>query len=305
MGSVAQSGWGDPSLSDAVCIRKNLTKPGEVGDFVWNCHDTGSDYYVGIWRNTIPDISLHEKAYIETGTITAQGNVMDIQRFCTGSDCWTAPYSHPVMNVLAVELPMLMDTPEESSIPELTGYEQPPVTTAPKMLKSMLVPFPAILGGEDISNAEISWLVENSPFLRVDRYVYSDLIFHAINKTSLVQENSLELVSGISTTNSETLSHTVGVSITSEGGVEFMGIGGKTSITVSYEFGYETMHSVTELQEKHINVTAYTPPGTATACWQQRNKYRIQRHNGTERDTIAETEFGIDTYVVDQYPDEY
>jgi len=82
-----------------------------------------------------------------------------------------------------------------------------------------------------------------------------------------------------------------------------MGFGGKTSVTVSYEFGYESMHAITELHEKHINVTAYTPPGTATACWQQRNKYRVQRHNGTQRDTIAETEFGIDTYIVDQYPD--
>ena len=119
----------------------------------------------------------------------------------------------------------------------------------------------------------------------------------------MVQENHLELVSGISTTDSETMSHTVGVSISHEAGVEFKGVGAKNSVTVSYQFGYETMHAVTELQEKHIKVSINTPPDKVAACWQQRNIYRVMRHNKGELDAMADLEFGIDTYVVDEYPD--
>ena len=71
---------------------------------------------------------------------------------------------------------------------------------------------------------------------------------------------------------------------------------------MSYEFGYESMHSVTALQEQHITVTIYTRPNKAAACWQQRNVYVVKRHNGTRLDTMAEMEFGMDTYVVDEFP---
>ena len=84
LGSVVQSGWNRPSLDDVRCVRKDLTKPGVVGDFIWNDDETGSRYYVGMWRVTIPDISLHEHAYLETGTFIAQGSYQNHQRVCTG-----------------------------------------------------------------------------------------------------------------------------------------------------------------------------------------------------------------------------
>jgi hypothetical protein len=64
------------------------------------------------------------------------------------------------------------------------------------------------------------------------------------------------------------------------------------------------MHSVTALRESHIVVTIFTVPGKAAACWQQRNAYRVKRHRGTELDVVGELEFGMDSYVVDEYPDE-
>ena len=176
--------------------------------------------------------------------------------------------------------------------------------TIPTATKTMLVPFTAMLGGTDFGGADIHWMVHNSPMVQVERVIYNRLMYHGINNTSVVQENHLEFVSGVSTTEGETFSHTVGISITVESGVEFMGSGGSTSITASYQFGYESMHSVTELRENHIVVTIYTVPGKAAACWQQRNVYRVKRHRGTELDIIGELEFGMDSYVVDEYPDE-
>ena len=299
MGTVAQRGWSSPGLDDVTCVREDLARPGEAApDFTWTDVETGASDYMGTWRTTISDMSFHDKTWLETGTFVCTGS----EYSCAGNACWQRPYSHPVMNVLAVDLPLLTETPSDTWIPWLTGYEQPPVTTAPLMAKTMLVPFTALLGGGDFSQGDIQWLLAHSPFVRVERQVYHKLMFHTINNTSVVQENALELVTGISTTNSETFSHTVGVSITVESGVSFLGSGGKVSATMSYEFGYETMHSVTALQERHIVVTIYTPPQKAAACWQQRNMYVVKRHNGTRLDVLAEMEFGMDTYVVDEFP---
>ena len=299
LGTVAQRGWSAPSLADVTCVREDLTRPGEAAaNFTWIDEDTGARDWLGTWRITISDMSFHDNTWLETGTFVGQGS----EASCTGGQCWQPPYSHPVMNVLAVNLPLLVETPVETWVPRLTGYEQPDLTSSPLMAKTFLVPFTALLGGVDFSAGDIQWLLQHSPFVRAERQVYSKLMFHTINNTSLVQENSLELVSGVSTTNSETFSHKVGISITVESGVEFLGAGGKVSATMSYEFGYETMHSVTALQEQHINVTIYTPPGKAAACWQQRNVYVVKRHNGTRLDVLAEMEFGIDSYVVDEFP---
>jgi hypothetical protein len=62
------------------------------------------------------------------------------------------------------------------------------------------------------------------------------------------------------------------------------------------------MRSVTSLQEQHITVTIYTPPSKAAACWQQRNMYIIKRHNGNQLDVLSQMEFGMDSYVVDEFP---
>ena len=259
---------------------------------------------MGAWRITIPDIRFHERAYLEAGTFITRGNFDE--RSCKkrkGESCWEEPIEHTVMHVLSLDLPVLIDTPVETKIPKLTGYEQPALTMEPLMQKSMLVPFSALLEGKDFKHGDVGWLVKNSPILRVDRIVKNRLMFHSINGTSLVQENHLELVSGVSKTDSKTMSHTVGVSVTHESGVEFMGTGAKTSFTASYQFGYEAMHSVAEMQEKHTNVAIKIPQGKAAACWQQRNKYRVIRHHEGELQTMAELDFGIDTYIVDEYPE--
>jgi hypothetical protein len=289
-----------------MCVRKDLTKEGEVNkeDFIWNDQGTGATYYMGAWRITIPDIPIHESAYLETGTFVAWGNAdYSKNKRCKDDDCWKPPSYHPVINVLSVNLPMLIDTPMETRSPRLKTFEQPSSSMEPLMLKSMLVPFSALLGGYQIKKADVEWLVKNSPFVRVDRMVQNRLMFHTINDSSLIQENHLELVSGISKTDSVTMSHTVGVSISHEVGVDFKGVSAKTSVTASYSFGYETLHAVTELQEKHIKVAINVPPGKAASCWQQSNIYRVLWHNKGELDTLADLEFGIDTFTVDEYPD--
>jgi len=286
---------------DVVCVRKDLTRPGEAGELIWNDQGTGADYYLGTWRITIPDIGVHDKAYLETGTFVGQGNFH--KRYCQNDDCWEKPIDHPVMHVLSVDLPILIDKRVEMQAPKLKDYGQPSLIGGPEMMKSMLVPFSTLLEGKAFKRGDIGWLVENSPFVRVDRTMLNKLVFHTINRSSLVQENHLELVSGVSRTESETMSNTVGVSITAESSIGFLGTGGKASFTANYQFGYETTNSVTEMREKHFNVAINVPPGKAAACWQQRSRFRVIRHNKGELQSMAELDYGIDTYAIDEYPD--
>jgi hypothetical protein len=77
----------------------------------------------------------------------------------------------------------------------------------------------------------------------------------------------------------------------------------KVSTTVTTSFGYETMTSVAVLQEKEVNSTINTSPGKAAALWQQYNRFILKRHKGTSLEPVAAWEFGIDSYVTDEYPD--
>ena len=294
-----------PTVDDVTCVREDLTFDARVDPssaYLTNRFPEGAAS--GMWRISIPQLSLHEEAFLDAGTFLMQGPEYTCTGVLAGAQCWDEPQSHPVLHVLAVDLPMIIDTPESSRVPSLTGFDQPPTETIPIGTKTMLVPFTALLGGTDFGGADVHWMVHNSPMVQVERVIYNRLMYHGINNTSVVQENHLEFVSGVSTTDSETFSHTAGISITVESGVEFMGMGGSVSVTASYELGYESMHSVTALRESHIVVTIYTVPGKAAAAWQQRNAYRVKRHRGTELDIIGELEFGMDSYVVDEYPDE-
>jgi hypothetical protein len=307
MGTVAGKRAGNtavpPTADDVTCVREDLTFDARVDPnsaYLSDRFPAGA--YSSMWQITIPQLSLHEEAFLEAGTFLMQGPEYTCTGALAGSECWAQPRSHAVMHVLAVDLPMIINTPEATRTPALTGFDQPPMVTIPVATKTMLAPFTTLLGGIDFGGADVHWMVHNSPMVQVERIIYNRLMYHGVNNTSVLQENQIEFVSGVSTTESETFSHTAGISITVEGGVEFMGIGGSTSVTASYQFGYESMHSVTALRERHIVVTIFTVPGKAAACWQQRNAYRVKRHRGTALDIVGELEFGIDSYMVDEYP---
>lgn len=49
LGDVAQRGYDKPPTSQVVCVKKEYTVPGRVGEFVWNDRRTGSDADFGSW----------------------------------------------------------------------------------------------------------------------------------------------------------------------------------------------------------------------------------------------------------------
>jgi insecticidal crystal toxin P42 protein len=211
------------------------------------------------------------------------------------------------MHVLAVEFPMLVDVPLRTVIPSLTGCDEPEEFTEPVMAKAILVPFTAVWGGNEneYGRRGLQFMLDNSPFVRVDRVVTWHKVFWNINQTSVIQPNHKEYTKGVTTAESESFSHTVGVSISAEGGAAFLGTGGKISATVTYQFGYQTQHSVSEFVSETTSVGIDILPGMAAAAWAKHSEIAVWLHNqGTGQlewiDSLPMNDSA--SYVTDDYP---
>ena len=280
--------WGPLIYPDsAVCIRQDLTIPGESGTHLedWRDHDF---HWNSCWNIDQPDIWDHPEAYLVQGTFIVK----------PGRE---RPDLDPSMNVLKVDLPMLAEAPYQSFVPTLDGYDTPPDETVQVMAKAMLVPCSIINDAAYID--EIWWQVANSPFYRLERQVYYKLLYHNHNQTSEMQTNSVTIRSGITTTESERIWSETLISISVQSGLSIKAITGKVTATVSQTFGYETQTSVAELEETEITSSINTPPGKAAALWQKYNRYVLYRHNGIQLEAVSTWGFGIESYVTDEYPD--
>jgi hypothetical protein len=289
LGSVVAPDNQPPALGDYVCVREDLTTFGSAGSFIWNDNDTGMPYDLGCWKIYPPESGPHDFAYLETGTFVAW-------------NYWNPPESHQVMNVLKVELPMLSEAPYQTYIPKLDSYDSPPEETVPLLGKAMLSPCTIV---NDLLYANnIHWRVANSPFYRLERQVFYKLLYHNYNQTSELQNNQVTIRSGVTTEESQSYWEETSVSVTAEGGVSIGFFSGNVSATVSTSFGYSTQTSISELQETEITSSINTAPGKAAALWQKYNRFVLKRHNGTDLEPVAVWEFGIDSYLTDEYPDE-
>ena len=296
MGIVAQSGYSMPSLDDVVCVREDLTVPGEAGAVTWQgavmIAFLNFDYFRS-WRIEPPIAGPHENAYLSTGTFVAMHQQNSYP---------AAPSVHPAMYVLNVQLPMLAETPYQQYVPKLTGYDPPPDETVPILAREMLVPC-TIVSDPLYTNNQM-WRVSNSPFYRLERQVFYKLLYHNHNQTSLTQHNSYTRRYGVTTEESNTFWTETSISVTVEAGISISMFSGKVSTTVSKSFGYSTMTSVSELEENEYESGVDVLPGKAVAIWQRYNRFVLKRHNGTNLEPVKAWEFGINSFVTDEYPDE-
>jgi hypothetical protein len=309
-GGSTSAGRNPPPLGDTTCVRNDLTKAAQATALIWKDEGTGGDvkFQGSFSMEAQNNAAINDStAYLTTGTFVTRGQL----RSCPSDprNCWTLPGlgSHAVMNTLAVDLPMLIDTPKGSTIPRLTEYVAPPAETEPVMTKAMLVPFTAIGSGTEYSNRTRHWMVNNSPFVRTERVLRYKLLQHMYNNTSVAQEMRTTFEKGVTTERSTTMSHTAGISITGEGGVKFLGTGGSISATVSYQFGYQTQTSVAEFYSVQKTVTTTVPPYKAAAAWLASSNIVVKLHNleSSQLEWVTSLDMGddLDSYQIDEYPD--
>jgi hypothetical protein len=265
----------------AACIREDLVTRGELV-YLW-----GNSTYSS-WKIVQPDVGPHDHAYLEAGTFL----------FVAGN---SEPQDSPALNVLKLDFPMLAEAPVQDFIPRLTGYDQPSDETMPRMEKAMLAPCTIV---NDLTHGgNIDWQVANSPFYRLERQVVYKRIYYNYNTTNELQTNSVAITSGITTDSSTTIWQQTGVELSVSAGLSFKAVSGSVTATVSERFGYETQTSVQELNSKTVTTSINIPPHAAAAAWQRFDRYILYRHDGTVLQPVRSWEFGIDSYVVDEYSD--
>jgi len=289
LGTVAQRGFNKPSLDDVVCVRNDLTVPGDWGQALFGGNNGRAKcmaYFI-----YPPDAGPHDSCYLTTGSFV-------------GMRTWPDSSGYPVLFLLKIMVPKLPDPPEQDFTPVLTGYDEPPKQTAPVMDKEIVVPWTLI---KDEERSEV-WRYLNSPKYRVERMVYYQLEFHNRNKTSVLQTNSWNKTVGVTRDVQQTISATVGLELSYETGVsaKFLGIGGdsKITFTASIELGYQYQWGISEFTQKEIDVSINTPPGKAAALWRKYNRFTVKRHNGTALETVGTWDVGTESYVTDEYPHE-
>jgi hypothetical protein len=274
---------GYPNPDDATCVREDLTVPG-----------VGGDQFLYYWANrtAAPDNTDYDATttYLETGAFSVPD-----------------PFHQSTRHVLAIELPLLVDTQQRTWLPRVTSFSAADnLYREPLLAKAVLVPFTAVLSGSDYAAKGVGWMVENSPFVRVERVVRWDQVFFAVNTGSVEQNHSRTFTKGISQDTSTTISHTAGVSLTVESGVSFLGTGGKISATVSYQFGYQTQHSVGQFEEESTTVSINVAPNKAAAAWREQTTIQVMLHHpgdGSFETLVSEPMYDSLSFVTDDYPD--
>ncbi|UCG43860.1 MAG: Vps62-related protein [candidate division WOR-3 bacterium] len=298
LGIVVQQGFGKPSLDDVVCVRQDLTAPGELGGSVVT-RQGRPDSWAGkdgtLWeaRPILPPATNtpHELCYLPTGAFS----------LC---DPKSARVTDGPLSVLMVKLPLLAVAPPQVFQPRLTGYDEPPKYTNPTMAREVLVPW-ILVRDDALSTSE---RLRTTPFYRLERQVGYRRLEHHHNVTSLMQPFEVPSNEGPTDEERQTLSAKTAIDISVEMGVScrFTGMGSvmPVGVTVSKELGYETTHGIAEFASEEAVKPLRAPPGKAVATWQEYNRFVLKRHIGSSLQPVATLEFGTDSYVTDEYPDD-
>ena len=285
-GVVAQLGYGKPGLDEVRCVRSDLVSNGKAGDWIWDDSGSGASADFGSWEVECPDAQNSSgKAYLKAGTFV-------------GTNSYSPPASHPALYVLNVHLPVVADVPETNYTPSLDGADEPELYTEAFLSKMVAVPFPLIYDAAYSLHDKVT----DFPIYRVRRDEFYELAYFYNNmqgSTPIIHTETTR--TGISETDSTTYSHSVGISISADMGCSL--IGGSVSVSVSYQFGYETSSSLTAFQEKEVNQQVEIPAGKAGCLWHKTTRFSLLRaNNNWETVAGSEKDIKINSFVKGEYP---
>jgi len=192
--------------------------------------------------------------------------------------------------------------PTQANPPALSGTTSPGETTPPASDGYVTVPYSLVDADNNQTNA---WKAQNSPFYTLVRTCYWTNVGFLYNQTSNDVDLSQSLTVGVTESSSKQFSHTVGITVGAEGGVSFLGTGGKVSVSVNYQFNYTTQNSRAELRETTEEVKVPVAPGCAAIIWLATRQMMLTRTDGSQVDSSdsgSVLTFNGTIYVADQYP---
>jgi hypothetical protein len=253
----------DPKSARVVLVRKDLTRPGSIGAFIWDDSGTGGDKDFGSWE-------------IDVSSVFVDSSKMLLAPGCfVGVSSHKKPSSAVQANLLLLTIPATHD--DTPFTPKLTSPNEPPQFTTADLADTVIVPFTAVVD----KGLSVQQQIDQSPFYTITREEIYELAQFQTNDTTEKQQITVTEATGVSTTDSSTFSSTTGVSVTAESGVSFLGAGGKVSATVSVQLGYQTTTSITEFTNKTISNQYTIPAQSAFAVWTKFDQLTVLRMDGT------------------------
>lgn len=203
--------------------------------------------------------------------------------------------------VLNVPTPYITAPTVLTNPPRLTSHTSPGDTTPTVADGSVTLPYSLVDADKSKGNA---WRAQNSPFYTLKRTCYWTNLGFLDNETTKEQVLARTAVTGVTNVRGSQFSHTVGIEVGGEGGVSFLGTGGKVSVSVNYQFGYSTSTSREELSQSSEELTLTVPKDSAGIIWLATRAMSLYRTNGSLVDpgNGSVLLFNASSYVMDQYP---
>jgi hypothetical protein len=200
--------------------------------------------------------------------------------------------------VLNVHLPLVADVPEASYVPSLDSADEPELYTEAFLAKIVAVPFPLVYD----SSYTLHQRVASFPIYRIKRQDFFEKAYFYNNiqgSTSII--HTVTTTTGISETDSETYSHSVGISISATAGCDL--IGGSVTVSVNYQFGYESSSSYTVFSQEEVEQQVEIPPHKAGCLWHKTTRFSVLRNNNDWETVAGSTkDIKIDSFVKGEYP---
>jgi Vacuolar protein sorting-associated protein 62/Insecticidal Crystal Toxin, P42 len=265
LGSVVVSGYNKPPLNKVVCIHQDYVESSSVAAKIWNDAGSGANEDVSIYgiKSVTPDAD--NEAYLSAGS------------FC-GHRSHNKLDASNIAYVLKIQIPRAGAKINQLE-PKLKSINFPETTLKKELSMVTYVPCVAVVDSryENKLKAQIA----ETPFYRLERYDYYELIADSFlkNDTWKATEGKWAVTKGMSTEDSTSMSHTVGVSFSAEVQASPLGLGASYSTTLSYAFAYETTHSKTNFSQTTVEVPIPLPAKGCGAIFSLVQEYVLIRNH--------------------------
>ncbi len=282
-GKNADGSYVKPSLDAVRCVASEYAVSAKGGSWVWDDSGSHADKDVTVWTIVADDGNGGNEAWI------APGN------FYT-NDSGNQPTNHPLLWALRIKVAPPIPPPP-SNRPVLNSHDGPSPLDDETSTSEYEVPFflvndPALSTGQKLAN---------SPMYKIRmtrRYVFLE---HEYNDTSRELQRTWRLAVRDETSKMDSFTHTIGISTT-------FGTGQASpvtaTVTISYQFSYQTSTTVTHSEETTHEIPIVIAPGKSTAAWYVSRTIQLFRSDGSQvgqdlvindPESIYVTEFPKDT----------
>ncbi|CAN8104434.1 unnamed protein product [Discula destructiva] len=286
LGDVCTNGYSAPSLDDIWCVRNELLSPGQYdGSCIWNDHGSKGTDSIAVWAVSPRDLSSlvlnSDKVPLNASTF------IGVDKYDTSPDTRYA-------KVILVDAPAQIDPDGLSEAPKLESRVAPAPLTPLVRDRWVILPFTSVLGADDKESVDN---MSESPFVSVERWGNWELAIFDNNTMTVAQDSSEMVTMGITKEQTESFSHSTGITIGAETGIVT-----KLKVELNYQFTYTSSNSLSTMQSSTQQHNLTTPSHCAAALWVQRFVFRVVRV-ATGAQVGKDLPFKINVSAHFQYPE--